>query len=98
MYQLGPLSIQQFGFTSLEQAMASLISAAYVIIAVAALFYIMWGGMRYIVSGGDDKKTEGARKTIVNAMVGLIVLALTGVFWETLVTILLPGIAPYYGF
>lgn len=38
-----------------------------------ALFYLVWGGIRWITSGGDKGKVEEARKHIVAAIVGLIV-------------------------
>jgi hypothetical protein len=38
-----------------------------------ALFFLIWGGIRWITSGGDKTKVEEARKHIVAAIIGLIV-------------------------
>lgn len=98
MFQFGPLLAQDFAFTTPQQAFASLLAAFYALTAIAAFFYILWGGIRYITSGGDEKKTAGARQTIINAIVGLILLGLAGVFWQFLVETLLPDLVPYYNF
>ena len=40
---------------------------------VLALFFLIYGGIRWILSGGDKAKVETARQTIVAAIIGLIV-------------------------
>ncbi len=40
---------------------------------IIALFYLVYGGIRWITSGGDKGKVDEARKHIVAAIVGLIV-------------------------
>jgi hypothetical protein len=44
---------------------------------VAALFMVIFGGFRFMTSGGDPKAVEGARKTITWAIIGLIVVLLS---------------------
>ena len=46
--------------------------------AVGALSVIMliWGGIRYVLSGGDSGAVSSAKKTILYAVVGLIVAIL----------------------
>ncbi len=43
---------------------------------VAALFFIIFSGIKFITSGGDPKQVEGARKTLTYAIIGLIVIFL----------------------
>ena len=43
--------------------------------ALLLLFYLIWGGVEWITSGGDKGKTESARNKITQAVIGLIVLA-----------------------
>lgn len=42
-----------------------------------ALFFVMflWGGVTWLTAGGDAKKVEGARKTLSNAVIGMIIVA-----------------------
>lgn len=38
-----------------------------------AVFLIIWGGFRYITSVGNADQASNARKTIINALIGLII-------------------------
>jgi hypothetical protein len=52
--------------------------ALQVVMVIAALlvfFYLIWGGIEWITSGGEKGKTEAARNKITGAVVGLIILA-----------------------
>lgn len=46
--------------------------ALYVIGAVSVIMLI-WGGLRYILSGGDGKKITDAKNTVLYAIIGLII-------------------------
>lgn len=46
-------------------------TALYVIGAISVIMLI-WGGLRYIISGGDNKKVTDAKNTILYAIIGLI--------------------------
>lgn len=45
-------------------------------IGVLAVIMIIWGGIRYVLSGGDSGAVSSAKKTILYAVVGLIVAIL----------------------
>lgn len=45
--------------------------ALYVIGAISVIMLI-WGGLRYIISGGDNKKVTDAKNTILYTIIGLI--------------------------
>lgn len=49
--------------------------ALYVIGAISVIMLI-WGGLRYILSGGDNKKITDAKNTILYAIIGLIIAVL----------------------
>ncbi|MFH1077662.1 MAG: pilin [Patescibacteria group bacterium] len=55
----------------------TLISSALALIG--ALFFVMflYGGFTWMTAGGDSKKVESARKTLMNAAIGLIIVALS---------------------
>lgn len=44
---------------------------------VVALFIIIWGGIRFITSGGDQKQVEEARKVLTYAVIGLVLILLS---------------------
>jgi len=47
-----------------------------VIVGVVAVIMIIFGGFRYITSGGDSGNISSAKQTIIFAIVGLVVVAL----------------------
>lgn len=51
----------------------NIIVAILIIAAVISLFFLIWGGIKWILSGGDKAKVTEARGTIVAALVGLII-------------------------
>lgn len=47
-----------------------------VIVGIVAVVMIIWGGLKYITSGGDSGNVTGAKNTILYAIIGLIIVAL----------------------
>lgn len=45
-------------------------------IGILAVIMLIWGGIRYVLSGGDSGAVSSAKKTILYAVVGLIVAIL----------------------
>ena len=41
-----------------------------------SVLILLYAGFQYLTAGGDPKKTEGAKNTIIYAIIGLIVAAL----------------------
>lgn len=48
----------------------------FVVAAVIAVLYLIYGGVKWITSGGDKTEVENARKHIIAAITGLIVVFL----------------------
>lgn len=44
--------------------------------ALFAVGMIVFAGIRYIVSAGDDEKLKGAKNTAITALIGLILLGI----------------------
>ena len=49
----------------------------FIVAALIALFFLIWGGIKWILSGGDKGKVETARSTIIAALIGLVVTFLS---------------------
>lgn len=47
-----------------------------VIVGIIAVIMIIFGGFKYITSGGDSGNVSGAKNTLIYAIVGLIIVAL----------------------
>lgn len=61
-----------------------------IIAIVLALFFLIYGGIRYISSGGDKGKVDQARSTLTAAIVGLVI-SLLAFFILNLVTFVVTG-------
>lgn len=55
---------------------ANVLSAALAFGGITATAFIIWGGFKYIRSGGDPKQADNARQTITYAIIGLIIVML----------------------
>jgi magnesium-transporting ATPase (P-type) len=61
---------------SLIKTIVNLLSA---VVGIVAVVMIIFGGLRYITSGGNDSSVTGAKNTILYAIIGLIIVALAQV-------------------
>jgi hypothetical protein len=60
----------------LNRLIRKIVNVLSTIIGVIAVIMIIWGGFKYITSGGDSNQVASARNTIIYAIVGLIIVAL----------------------
>jgi len=72
-------------FGSLLNAVMSFVM---VIAALLVFFYLIWGGIEWITSGGDKGKTESARNKITAAVIGIIILAASFAILQLVLTFL----------
>lgn len=54
----------------------NVVALFFTVAAVAFVVMILWGATEWIFSGGDKEKLAAARKRIVTAIVGIVILAL----------------------
>ena len=62
---------------TVSQFIGGIISFFFVLIALVALFYLVWGAFKWLTSGGDKTNIETARGHIIAAIVGLIIAFLS---------------------
>lgn len=87
-----------FDFSSFGSIVTTLINLALIIAVVIALFFLIYGGIKWVLSGGDKSAVESARNHIVAAIVGLTIALLAffilniigGFFGITLTSLTLP--------
>lgn len=58
---------------SLSQIISNLLGLMTIIAGVSFLIYFMFGAVNWITSGGDQPKTQAAKLTITNALIGLVI-------------------------
>ena len=56
--------------------LSNLIALIYMLAAFVLIFMLVWGAWDWILSGGDKEKLEGARKKLINAIIGIILFAI----------------------
>lgn len=61
---------------TVNDLIAKVINIFSVVVGIVAVIMIVYGGFRYITSGGDSGKVTSARNTILYAIIGLIIVAL----------------------
>ena len=53
-----------------------IVTIAFIIAILVALIYLIWGGIKWITSGGDKANVETARNQIIAAIIGLLIVFL----------------------
>jgi hypothetical protein len=54
----------------------TIINIVSVVVGVIAVIMIVFGGLKYITSGGESSNISSAKNTIIYAIIGLVVVAL----------------------
>lgn len=63
--------------TLLSQVLPAVITYLFIATTLLALAFLIYGGIRWITSGGDKTGVENARKTITYAIIGLVIVFLS---------------------
>lgn len=64
------------------------------IVGAASIIMIIWGGIKYVTSGGDSAGVTSAKNTILYAVIGLVVALLAYTLVNFVLKGLLNGIVP----
>jgi hypothetical protein len=64
------------GTDSLNALLTKVVNIISGIVGVIAVIMIIFGGFKYITSGGDSNNVSGAKNTIIYAIIGLVIVAL----------------------
>ena len=73
----GQAQAQQIPYVSggISGLIGTILSAVMVIALLIALSFLLWGGIDWILAGGEKAKLDSARGKITGAVVGLFVLS-----------------------
>lgn len=61
------------GFSTTSSVVNNIINLLLVVALLIALVYLIIGGIKWVLSGGDKTAVEGARNQVVAALVGLVI-------------------------
>lgn len=62
--------------SDLGTALFSLVNIFLILVGVVATIILIYGGVQYIISRGDDGAVEKAKNTILYSVIGIIVIGL----------------------
>lgn len=63
----------------LNTLLTNVVNIFSAIVGVVAVLMVIYGGFRYITSGGDQNKVASAKNTLIYAIIGLVIVALAQV-------------------
>ncbi len=67
------------------------INLIFILSVIVALLYLIWGGFKWLTSGGDKTAVQGAREHIVAAIVGLVIIFLSYFILNFIIGFFIPG-------
>ena len=62
---------------SINRIAHHVINVLSAVVALVAVVMIIFGGFRYVTSGGNDSSVNSAKNTILYAIIGLVIVALS---------------------
>ena len=74
------------GGSNLVLTVSTIINYLLILAGFVAAIYLVMGGIRYITSQGEEGETEKAKNTILYALIGLIVIGLSAVIVNFIVS------------
>lgn len=79
------------GETSIGGLLMSVIQLALIIVGSVAVLFIIIGGFRYITAYGNEEQAEGAKKTLLHAVLGLAIVILSFAMVSIISRLLIAG-------
>lgn len=62
---------------SLLNTIVTIVNVLLGLVGIVAAIYLVLGGVRYVMSEGEEDQTEKAKKTIIYALIGIIVIGIS---------------------
>lgn len=73
------------GQATVTSTIIAIVNIALGIAGLIAILFLIIGGFRYVTAGGNEDATESAKKIILNAIIGIIVIILSYVILQVVV-------------
>jgi cytochrome bd-type quinol oxidase subunit 2 len=66
----------QGGSDNVNNIITDIINIFSIVVGIISVIMIIYGGFRYVTSGGDSGNVSSAKNTIIYAIIGLVIVAL----------------------
>ena len=73
--------------SEIEQRIVDIAQFFIVISVIVAVIFIIWGGIKYVMAGDDAAKAGSAKTTILNGIIGALVILAVGIIMQTLANV-----------
>ena len=77
--------------SKLSGELMTIIQTGLAVVGLIAVGFLIYGGFQYVTSAGNDESAEGAKKTIQNAIIGLVVVILSYIIVTVIANALIGG-------
>ncbi|KKT45479.1 MAG: hypothetical protein UW37_C0046G0008 [Candidatus Gottesmanbacteria bacterium GW2011_GWA2_44_17] len=74
-----------FKFDSIGDFVVNIFQVALILGSVMTFLYLVWGGIQWITSGGNQEAAKSAKEKITDAITGLALLAAVWVIWRLII-------------
>lgn len=64
------------GTDDISSIMTLVVNIISIVVGFISVVMIIWGGMKYVTSGGESAKITSAKNTIMYALIGLVIVGL----------------------
>lgn len=64
------------GTQKIQSIVTTVVNIFSIVVGIVAVIMVIWGGFKYITSGGDQSNVTSAKQTIMYAIIGLVIVAL----------------------
>ena len=89
-----PENLRNVGGGNVTTLITNIIRILLILAGVVALIYLIIGGYQYVTAGGNAEQATAARTTILNAIIGLVIVFASYAILTWVITYFLTGRAP----
>jgi hypothetical protein len=75
------------GFDTPQEIFSFVVTTLALVAGIAAFFMLLYGGYKYITSGGDPAAADQGRKIIIGSIIGIVIVALSSVLVQFIIQI-----------
>jgi heme/copper-type cytochrome/quinol oxidase subunit 2 len=75
------------GATSVQDLIVRIIQLMLLFAGIIAVVFIIYGGYLYITSAGNEESAEKGKNTMVNAIIGIVIIVLSYVIVNVIVNL-----------
>lgn len=72
--------------TDIEEGLMNLTNWILGFVSMIAVLFVIWGGVQYLTSVGDENRMESGKRTVTYAFIGLVIAALAYGIINTIVS------------